>query len=136
LIISNRHKILAPLLDEKAHRLMVAAESKVLGGGIGIVSKSTGVSRTTISTGLKELKEPGLIDKSRDTTEFAVETIKKWWTKMGKPIYSDAQKLLITTDGGGSNSSRSRLCKAELQKLANETGLIIEVCHFPSATSK
>ena len=65
-LISSRHKILAPLLDEKAHRLMIAAESKVLGhGGIGIVSKSTGVSRTTISTGLKELKEPDLIDKSR-----------------------------------------------------------------------
>ena len=311
-LISNRHKILAPLLDEKAHRLMVAAESKVLGhGGIGIVSKSTGVSRTTISAGLKELKKPDLIDKSRirkegggrkksidklpaieieldkliepalrgepdsplmwtskslrklsaelksggydvshklvgeilknkgfslqsnrktdegkshpdrnsqfehihnkinefqeckqpvisvdakkkelvgnfknngkelhkekqpekvkvydflsdaegkaipygiydlfqnkgwvsvgidhDTAEFAVETIKKWWTKMGKPMYSDAQTLLITADGGGSNSSRSRLWKAELQKLANETGLIIEVCHFPSATSK
>lgn len=311
-LISNRHKILAPLLDEKAHRLMIAAESKVLGhGGIGIVSKSTGVSRTTISKGLKELKKPDLIDKSRirregggrkksidklpaiekeldkliepalrgepdsplmwtskslrklsaelksggynvshklvgeilknkgfslqanrktdegkghpdrnaqfehihnkitefqeckqpvisvdakkkelvgnfknngkelhkekqpekvkvydflsdaegkaipygiydlfqnkgwvsvgidhDTAEFAVETIKKWWTKMGKPMYSDAQKLLITADGGGSNSSRSRLWKAELQKLANETGLIIEVCHFPPATSK
>jgi len=311
-LISNRHKILAPLLDEKAHRLMIAAESKVLGhGGIGIVSKSTGVSRTTISTGLKELKEPDLIDKSRirkegggrkksvdklpaiekeldkliepalrgepdsplmwtskslrklsaelksrgydvshklvgeilknkgfslqanrktdegkshpdrnsqfehihnkinefqeneqpvisvdakkkelvgnfknngkelhkekqpekvkvydflsdaegkaipygiydliqnngwvsvgidhDTAEFAVETIKKWWVKMGKPMYSYAQKLLITADGGGSNSSRSRLWKAELQKLANETGLTIEVCHFPPATSK
>jgi len=311
-LISNRHKILAPLLDEKAHRLMIAAESKVLGhGGIGIVSKSTGVSRTTISTGLKELKEPDLIDKTRirkegggrkksidklpaiekeldkliepalrgepdsplmwtskslrklseelkargcdvshklvgeilkdkgfslqanrktdegkshpdrnsqfehihnkinefqeneqpvisvdakkkelvgnfknngkelhkekqpekvkvydflsdaegkaipygiydliqnngwvsvgidhDTAEFAVETIKKWWVKMGKPMYTDAQKLLITADGGGSNSSRSRLWKAELQKLANETGLIIEVCHFPPATSK
>jgi len=311
-LISNRHKILAPLLDEKAHRLMIAAESKVLGhGGIGIVSKSTGVSRTTISTGLKELKKPDLIDKSRirkegggrkksvdklpaieieldkliepalrgepdsplmwtskslrklsselkargynvshklvgeilkdkgfslqanrktdegkghpdrnsqfehihnkinefqenkqpvisvdakkkelvgnfknngkelhkekqpekvkvydflsdaegkaipygiydliqnngwvsigidhDTAEFAVETIKKWWVKMGKPMYTDAQKLLITADGGGSNSSRSRLWKAELQKLANETGLIIEVCHFPPATSK
>lgn len=311
-LISKRHKILSPLLDEKAHRLMIAAESKVLGhGGIGIVSKSTGVSRTTISTGLKELKSPDLIDKSRirkegggrkkaidklpaiekeldkliepalrgepdsplmwtskslrklstelksrgyhvshklvggilknkgfslqanrktdegkshpdrnaqfehihdrikefqgcnqpvisvdakkkelvgnfknngkelhkekqpekvkvydflsdaqgkaipygvydlsqnkgwvsvgidhDTAEFAVETIKKWWTKMGKPIYSEAQKLLITADGGGSNSSRSRLWKTEIQKLVNEIGLTIEVCHFPPATSK
>jgi len=311
-LISKRHKILSPLLDEKAHRLMIATESKVLGhGGIGIVSKLTGVSRTTISTGLKELSQPDLIDISRirkegggrkkaidklpaiekeldkliepalrgepdsplmwtskslrklstelksrgynvshklvaetlknkgfslqanrktdegkshpdrnaqfehihnkikefqeikqpvisvdakkkelignfknngkelhkekqpvkvkvydflsdaegkaipygvydlsqnkgwvsvgidhDTAEFAVETIKKWWTKMGKPIYSEAQKLLITADGGGSNSSRSRLWKAEIQKLANETGLTIEVCHFPPATSK
>jgi len=64
-LISSRHKILAPLLDEKARRLMIAAESKVLGhGGIGIVSKSTGVSRATISTCLKELETPDLIDRS------------------------------------------------------------------------
>lgn len=71
-----------------------------------------------------------------DTAEFAAETIKRWWTKMGKPFYPDAQRLLINADGGGSNSSRSRLWKKELQKLSNETGLIIEVCHFPPATSK
>ncbi|MDP2335332.1 MAG: ISAzo13 family transposase, partial [Bacteroidota bacterium] len=65
-LISNRHKILSPLLDEKARRLMIAAESKVIGrGGIGIVSKSTGVSRTTISTGLKELESIDLIDTRR-----------------------------------------------------------------------
>jgi DNA-binding phage protein len=311
-LISKRHKILSPLLDEKARRLMIATESKVLGhGGIGIVSKLTGVSRTTISAGLRELKNPDLIDTNRirkkgggrkkeveklpgivkelekliepalrgepdsplmwtskslrklsvelklkgfnvshklvgeilkangfslqanrktdegkghpdrnaqfehihlkvkdfqennqpvisvdakkkelvgnfknngkewhkekepekvkvydflsdaegkaipygvydlsqnngwvsvgidhDTAEFAVETIKKWWTKMGKPTYPNAERLLITADGGGSNSSRSRLWKKEIQKLSNETGLIIDVCHFPPATSK
>jgi DNA-binding phage protein len=311
-LISKRHKILSPFLDEKARRLMIATESKVIGyGGIGVVSKSTGVSRTTISTGLRELNNPDLIDTSRirkegggrkkeveklpaiekelekliepalrgepdsplmwtskslrklsvelklkgynvshklvgeilkakgfslqanrktdegkshpdrnaqfehihlkvkdfqennqpvisvdakkkelignfknngkewhkekepqkvkvydflsdaegkaipygvydlaqnngwvsvgidhDTAEFAVETIKKWWTKMGKPFYSNAERLLITADGGGSNSSRSRLWKKEIQKLSNETGLTIEVCHFPPATSK
>jgi len=311
-LISKRHKILSPFLDEKARRLMIATESKVIGhGGIGVVSKSTGVSRTTISTGLRELKNPDLIDTSRirkegggrkkeveklpaiekelekliepalrgepdsplmwtskslrklsvelklkgfnvshklvgeilkakgfslqanrktdegkghpdrnaqfehihlkvkdfqennqpvisvdakkkelignfknngkewhkekepqkvkvydflsdaegkaipygvydlsqnngwvsvgidhDTAEFAVETIKKWWTKMGKPSYPNAERLLITADGGGSNSSRSRLWKKEIQKLSNETGLTIEVCHFPPATSK
>lgn len=311
-LISKRHKILSPLLDEKARRLMIAAESKVIGhGGIGIVSKSTGVSRTTISTGLKELrasdliytkrirkegggrkkaieklpqiekelekliepalrgepdsplmwtskslrklsaelkskgfdvshklvgeilkdkgfslqanrktdegkshpdrnaqfehihhmikyyqenhqpvisvdakkkelvgnfknngkewhkeKEPekvkvydflsdaegkailyGVYDISQnkgwvsvgidhDTSEFAVETIKKWWVKMGNPFYPNTQRLLITADGGGSNSSRSRLWKKEIQKLSNETGLTIDVCHFPPATSK
>jgi hypothetical protein len=311
-LISKRHKILSPLLDEKARRLMIAAESKVIGhGGIGIVSKSTGVSRTTISTGLKELKASDLIDTTRirkegggrkkaieklpsiekelekliepalrgepdsplmwtskslrklsaelkskgfdvshklvgeilkdkgfslqanrktdegkshpdrnaqfehihhkikafqesyqpvisvdakkkelvgnfknngkewhkekepekvkvydflsdaegkaipygvydlsqnkgwvsvgidhDTAEFAVETIKKWWAKMGHPFYPNAQRLLITADGGGSNSSRSRLWKKEIQKLSNETGLTIDVCHFPPATSK
>jgi transposase len=311
-LISRRHKILSPLLDEKARRLMIAAESKVIGhGGIGIVSKSTGVSRTTISTGLKELEDSDLIDTKRirkegggrkkaieklpsiekelekliepalrgepdsplmwtskslrklsaelkskgfdvshklvgeilkdrgfslqanrktdegkshpdrnaqfehihhrikdfqeshqpvisvdakkkelvgnfknngkewhkekepkkvkvydflsdaegkaipygvydlsqnkgwvsvgidhDTAEFAVETIKKWWAKMGNPFYPNAQRLLITADGGGSNSSRSRLWKKEIQKLSNETGLTIDVCHFPPATSK
>ena len=71
-----------------------------------------------------------------DTAEFAVETIKKWWTQMGRLSYPDGKRLLITADGGGSNSSRSRLWKMELQKLSDDTGLIIEVCHFPPATSK
>ena len=71
-----------------------------------------------------------------DTAEFATETIKRWWRKMGHPFYPDAQKLLITADGGGSNSSRSRLWKRELQSLSNSIGLIIEICHFPPATSK
>ncbi len=65
-LISKRHKILSSISDEKACRLMIAAESKVIGrGGIGIVSKSTGVSRTTISSGLKELGNPELIDTKR-----------------------------------------------------------------------
>jgi len=311
-LISERNKILAPILDEKTRRLYNAAESKVLGhGGIAIVSKATGVSRTTISCGLKELDNPETIDTKRirkigggrlkavdkmpkikvelskliepalrgepdspllwtskslrklsaelkaaglnvshnlvgeilneegfslqanrktdegkshpdrnaqfehihekvkeyqsqnqpvisvdakkkelvgnfknagkelhrkkepekvkvydfpsdaegkaipygvyditqnkgwvsvgidhDTAEFAAETIKRWWIQMGKPYYPVAQRLLITADGGGSNSSRSRLWKRELQKLSNEIGLIIEVCHFPPATSK
>lgn len=71
-----------------------------------------------------------------DTAEFAVNTIKTWWIKMGKSYYPNAQKLLITADGGGSNSSRSRLWKKELQKLSNEIGLQLEICHFPPATSK
>jgi len=55
---------------------------------------------------------------------------------MGRPIYSRASDLLITADSGGSNSSRNRLWKVELQKMANQTGLIITVCHFPPGTSK
>lgn len=311
-LISERNKILSPFLDEKSRRLYIATETKVLGyGGIAIAAKATGVSRTTISTGLKELKNPQNIDITRvrkegggrkkaidkmpeikielakliepalrgepdsplmwtskslrklsselklkglyishnlvgeilnkdgfslqanrktdegkshpdrdaqfehihlkikeyqsqynpvisvdakkkelvgnfknigkelrrkkepekvkvydfpsdaegkaipygvyditqnkgwvsvgidhDTAEFATETIKRWWNQMGKPYYPKAQKLLITADGGGSNSSRSRLWKKEIQKLSNETGLTIEVCHFPPATSK
>jgi transposase len=71
-----------------------------------------------------------------DTAAFAVASIRGWWQSMGQPAYPDATKLLITADGGGSNSSRSRLWKVELQKLADETGLNIAVCHFPPGTSK
>jgi hypothetical protein len=71
-----------------------------------------------------------------DTAEFAVETIRRWWQTMGQPVYPRATRLLITADGGGSNGSRLRLWKVELQKLADETGLRIVVCHFPPGTSK
>ncbi len=310
--IAERNKVLSPFLDERSRRLFTATESKVLGrGGIAIVAKATGVSRTTISTGLKELTNIDNVDKLRirqpgggrkksiekmpgikielakliepalrgkpdspllwtskslrklsvelksigfdvshnlvgeilqeegfslqanrktdegkshpdrnaqfehihekvqeyqsqkqpvisvdakkkelvgnfknagkelcgkketekvkvydfpsdaegkaipygvyditqnkgwvslgidhDTAEFAAETIKRWWKQMGNPFYPEAQRILITADAGGSNSSRSRLWKKELQKLANDIGLIIEVCHFPPATSK
>ncbi|MCF6284615.1 MAG: ISAzo13 family transposase [Candidatus Hydrogenedentes bacterium] len=72
----------------------------------------------------------------RDTAEFAVESIRRWWYKMGQPLYPDATRLLITADGGGSNGSRVRLWKVELQKLANELKMEIDVCHLPPGTSK
>lgn len=71
-----------------------------------------------------------------DTAAFAVAAIGRWWQKMGYPAYSKSSDLLITADSGGSNSSRSRLWKVELQKMANRTGLTITVCHFPPGTSK
>ena len=71
-----------------------------------------------------------------DTASFAVETIRRWWYGMGKSTYPQASQLLITADGGGSNGSRVRLWKLELQKLADETRLRIAVCHFPPGTSK
>ena len=71
-----------------------------------------------------------------DTAAFAVATIRKWWRKMGRPAYPASSHLLITADSGGSNSSRNRLWKVELQKMANRTGLTITVCHFPPGTSK
>jgi len=74
------------------------------------------------------------IDK--DTSEFAVQSIRNWWNKMGIELYGDSKELLINADGGGSNGSRVRLWKQELQKLSNETGLKISVCHFPPGTSK
>lgn len=73
---------------------------------------------------------------SSDTAEFAVNSIRIWWNEMGKEQYKNASKLLITADGGGSNSSRGRLWKTELQKLSTELGLDISVCHFPPGTSK
>jgi hypothetical protein len=71
-----------------------------------------------------------------DTAEFAGEALWRWWSKMGKERYPCAKKILITADGGGSNGSRSRLWKAALQTLADKTGLVIRVCHFPPGTSK
>lgn len=71
-----------------------------------------------------------------DTAAFAVESIRRWWHLMGQERYSEAKQLLITADSGGSNGYRVRLWKLELQKLANETGLPISVCHLPPGTSK
>jgi len=73
---------------------------------------------------------------SSDTAQFAVESIRTWWYNMGQEKYADANRLLISADGGGSNGSRNRLWKFELQKLANELNLKIAVCHFPPGTSK
>jgi hypothetical protein len=71
-----------------------------------------------------------------DTAEFAVESLRKWWIKMGISSYPHAKRLLITADGGGSNSSRGKLWKTELQKLATELSIEITVCHLPPGTSK
>lgn len=73
---------------------------------------------------------------SHDTAQFAVNSIRTWWQEMGIARYPDAKRLLITCDGGGSNGSRNRLWKVELQKFSDETGLEVEVCHFPPGTSK
>ena len=71
-----------------------------------------------------------------DTAEFAAASIRRWWQGMGARRFPQATKLLITADGGGSNSSRNRLWKVALQDLASELGLGLEVCHFPPGTSK
>ncbi len=73
---------------------------------------------------------------SKDTAQFAVSTIRNWWYNMGNMEYPNANKLLIHADGGGSNGSRNRLWKFELQKFSTETGLEITVSHFPPGTSK
>jgi len=76
------------------------------------------------------------VGTDHDTGAFAVASIRGWWRSEGRRLYAQAQELLITADGGGSNGSRLRLWKLELQKLADETGLSISVCHFPPGTSK
>ncbi len=76
------------------------------------------------------------VGMDHDTAEFAVETIRRWWKDMGRTVYPQANRLLITADAGGSNGPRLRLWKVELQKLADQTGLRIAVCHFPPGTSK
>jgi len=76
------------------------------------------------------------IGSSHDTAEFAGAAIRLWWTKLGKDTYASSKRLLITADSGGSNAARSRLWKLELQRLADETGLLIEVCHYPPVTSQ
>jgi hypothetical protein len=76
------------------------------------------------------------VGMDHDTAAFAVQTIRRWWRDVGAARYPDAKRLTITADGGGSNASRSRLWKRELQGLANELGIEIDVHHLPPGTSK
>jgi len=76
------------------------------------------------------------VGTDHDTASLAVSTIRRWWLVMGKPFYPDAKELIITADGGGSNGSRVRLWKLELQQLSDELGIPIRVSHFPPGTSK
>lgn len=76
------------------------------------------------------------VGTDHDTASFAVASIRRWWYSMGQLNYPNAKRLLITADGGGSNGSRVRLWKLELQDLANELEIPISVCHLPPGTSK
>lgn len=76
------------------------------------------------------------VGRDHDTASFAVSSIRRWWEGMGRALYANASKLLICADGGGSNGSRLRLWKVELQLLAEQTGITITVCHLPPGTSK
>jgi len=73
---------------------------------------------------------------THDTAEFAVAAIRRWWKQLGRKRYRFPKRLVITADSGGSNGSRNRLWKLMLQNFADETGIIVEVCHFPPGTSK
>lgn len=76
------------------------------------------------------------VGTDHDTSDFAIDTILSWWKRMGRYAYPRAVELLILADSGGSNGSRSRLWKIGVQRLANETGLRVTVCHLPPGTSK
>jgi len=76
------------------------------------------------------------VGDNADTAEFAVASIRRWWNEMGRARFPDADRLLITADGGGSNGYRLRAWKTQLAALATETGLRITVCHYPPGTSK
>jgi Rhodopirellula transposase DDE domain len=107
--------------EVKVHDFPEKALGKVIPYGIYDPTDNTG----WVSVGI-----------DHDTAEFAVETLRRWWRRMGSRVYPDATELLITADGGGSNGSRCRLWKWELQGLADEIGLRVSVCHFPPGTSK
>jgi hypothetical protein len=76
------------------------------------------------------------VGTDHDTASFAVASIRGWWRAEGRGLYPQARQVLITADGGGSNGYRLRLWKVELQRWADQTGLVIQVCHFPPGTSK
>lgn len=94
---------------------------------------------TAVPYGAYDLqRNQGLVNvgMSHDTAEFAVESIRRWWSKIGRPVYPEACRLLICADGGGSNGSRNRAWKYHLQELSDQIALEITVCHYPPGTSK
>lgn len=105
----------------RVHDFLIPEQGKAIPYGIYDVTKNTG----WVSVGV-----------DHDTATFAVNSIRRWWKSMGRPVYPQAASLLVTADAGGSNGPRLRLWKWELQRLANEIGLAITVCHFPPGTSK
>lgn len=108
-------------LEVEAYDFLSKASGKIVPYGIYDLAKNKG----WVSVGI-----------SKDTAEFAVNTIRMWWKQMGQGMYKKSTELLITADCGGSNGNRVRLWKRELQKLADEMKMVIHVCHFPPGTSK
>ncbi len=100
-------------------------ENKDLGKGIPYGVYDQGRNEGWVSVGV-----------THDTAEFAVASLRQWWTRMGRAAYPAATELLLTADAGGSNGYRTRLWKRELQRFADDTGLTLTVCHFPPGTSK
>ena len=107
--------------EVRVHDFLDKELGKAIPYGVYDITKDTG----WVSVGI-----------DHDTATFAVETLRRWWERMGSVVYPRARRLLITADGGGSNRSRNRLWKLELHKFARDTGLSVSVCHFPPGTSK
>jgi hypothetical protein len=105
----------------KVHDFVDAELGKVVPYGVYDITANAGC----VSVGI-----------DNDTAQFSVNSIRRWLDVMGRERYPNMNRLLITADGGGSNGSRVRLFKTELQKLADETGLALQVCHYPPGTSK
>jgi Rhodopirellula transposase DDE domain len=105
----------------RVHDFLIPEQGKAIPYGVYDLNRNEG----WVSVGI-----------DHDTASLAVNAIRSWWKRMGRPAYPQATSLLITADGGGSNGSRLRLWKWELQRFANRTGLAITVCHFPPGTSK
>jgi hypothetical protein len=107
--------------EVKVHDFIDAELGKVVPYGVYDIAANAGC----VSVGI-----------DNDTAQFSVNSIRRWLDIMGRARYPQSDRLMITADGGGSNGSRVRLFKVELQKLANETGLTLQVCHYPPGTSK
>jgi hypothetical protein len=107
--------------EVRVHDFPIPGQGKVTPYGIYDLAANTG----WVSVGI-----------DHDTAAFAVASIRRWWEQEGHARYGQSTRLLITADGGGSNGSRVRLWKLELQRLADETGLTLSVCHLPPGTSK
>lgn len=121
--LREEYYVLQGELSEKGRRKWAGFQAQRLGhGGKTLVHPATALDYKTII--------------SSDTAEFAVNSIRSWWTEIGQETYQNATRLYINADGGGSNGSRNRLWKKELQQFANETNLEIHVSHFPPGTSK
>ena len=105
----------------RVHDFVIPEQGKAIPYGVYDLSRDEG----WVSVGI-----------DHDTASFAMNAIRSWWQKMGRTVYGGASHLTVTADGGGSNGSRSRLWKWELQQFANRTGLTITVCHYPLGTSK
>ena len=105
----------------RVHDFMLPEKGKAIPYGVYDLTRNMG----WVSVGI-----------DHDTAAFAVNSIRRWWRTMGRPRYPRTKSLLITADAGGSNGSRSRLWKWELQQMADQTGRSIAVCHFPPGTSK